>query len=185
MTVHAAHNSVALPETFTDIVACLQEIGERWSNGTARSSDNIATRFTDRLQQAQSAMHGEGPAQNSLLDIRQPVYSNDLRLSRPGTRRGSAQLGAVPQQDFNLAAKTPTAGFSPDSMSLAFPPMPSLFEQYLGGPPMDVESNTQAFNIAQANSEYIMGSTATHPFDDIPNIFDSPFQEVRESQLRL
>lgn len=177
---HAAHNPAPLSDIFADIVSCLQQIAARWNKGTTASSDNLALRFMRRLQQAQSTINGEH-APKSFLDIRQPVYSDDLRMSHPGTRRGSTQWSAVPQQARKNPGgpSTPSTGFSPDSMSLAFPPMPLSFQQCQDGLLVDRASDsTQSFLTAAVDADYIMHSAASDPFNDFSNIFDTPFLEV-------
>lgn len=64
-------------------------------------------------------------------------------------------------------------------MSLAFPPMPLSFQQCQDGLLVDrANESTQPFLRAAVDSDYIMHSTASDPFNDFSNIFDTPFLEV-------
>lgn len=171
-----------LSETFADVVTCLRKIAERWSKGRTDNSDNLASRFTDRLQQAEAAMQGQEYAQSGFLDIRQPVYSDYLRSSRPGTRRESVKPGATSgDQSFNILTgnKSPNASFSPDSMSLAFPPMPLSFQQYQQDSSLiGAEGNTQPYVVQPADEDYMMSSVADNSLDELSKYFDAPFLEV-------
>lgn len=172
-----------LSETFADIVVCLQRIAERWNQASMESTDNLAFRFTDRLQQAAAAMQGEKFTRNSLLDIRQPVYSEDVQPPRSGAREAPIQSNTPSRhQVFDVFAipNTPGAGFSPDSMSLAFPPMPISFQsQHQHNPMMTgAGDNGQAMIMPPINDEYTTNSAETESFDELAKFFEAPFPEV-------
>ncbi|KAK1731423.1 fungal-specific transcription factor domain-containing protein [Colletotrichum acutatum] len=140
---HSTYYDVALPDGFDSLVNSLNVIAQRW-NGLGDVSDNLASKFAGRLIQARHQGRG-------MLDIRQAVYSDDTRpdtisvsagdnpktpgLSR--VRSNHRDIAFSPSQAtgqepaFLGGLGTSTMDFeqeaSPDSISLAFPPLPIAF----------------------------------------------------------
>lgn len=141
---HSIYYNVALPSGFESLVGSLNTIAKRW-NGLGDTSYNLASKFAGRLVQARRQGHG-------MLDIRQAVYSDDTRpeaavaISEPNPRtpgmarteshRQSAGFSAScpPDQDATFLGNLGNSNMdfeqeaSPDSISLAFPPLPISFQ---------------------------------------------------------
>lgn len=140
---HSTYYNVALPDGFDSLVNSLNVIAQRW-NGLGDMSDNLASKFAGRLIQARHQGRG-------MLDIRQAVYSDDARPDTisvptgdnprtPGVSRvrsNHRDIAFSPSQAtgqdsaFLGGLGTSTMDFeqeaSPDSISLAFPPLPIAF----------------------------------------------------------
>ncbi|KAF9879358.1 hypothetical protein CkaCkLH20_02901 [Colletotrichum karsti] len=134
---HSIYYSVVLPGGFDSLVGSLRIIAKRW-NGPGDTSENLASKFAGRLVQARQRGHG-------MLDIRQAVYSDDRHdESSPLSGNNLRTLGALhprpngqgtglsPRQDnfmgdFDTSAMNFDQEASPDSISMAFPPLPLAF----------------------------------------------------------
>ncbi|KAH7134946.1 fungal-specific transcription factor domain-containing protein [Dendryphion nanum] len=128
LLAHATYYSEPLDSTSEIISSSLVEVGRRWAGRNASSAtdslDNLASRFSRRLERAKQTMHGTDTPSDPILDIRQPVYSGQTIRSRatsvtpiPPLEPGiSSALIGIPEHQ------------SPDSISLAFPPLPFSFE---------------------------------------------------------
>ncbi|KAI8941889.1 hypothetical protein NX059_000003 [Plenodomus lindquistii] len=180
LLAHCVHHSTALSDEFDIIVASLATIAKRWNGFQEQGSDNLASRFASRLRQARTSATGDLTSRkNSLLDIRQPAYSEDMS-SMPGTRRGSVHLESttfppdIPSFD---AAQTAPIGFSPDSMSLAFPPMPYSLQQHSGAfPPTEGHGKPCIPSLDHGEQALVPPDPEVQ---ELANYFDAPFEEVR------
>lgn len=105
---HARYHNVPLSSEFSVLVSSLHEIAQRFSGPHNTTSENLASKFASRLTRAEISVSGNisGPS----LDIRQTAYSNPTAPGSP-----NAVL-----EDFG--------NHSPDSISLAFPPLPPSFQ---------------------------------------------------------
>jgi hypothetical protein len=106
---HANFHSLSLPPEFGGLISSLQEISRRWKGPHDGPVENLASRFASRLRQAQSP-NSDSDTRPS-LDIRQTAYSDQTEPTISNTPRGD---------DFSHC--------SPDSISLAFPPLPLSFQ---------------------------------------------------------
>jgi hypothetical protein len=75
LLAHSLHYNVPLAPSFDSLTNSLREISRRWNgphaeNGLENETDNLASKFASRLDQARH----KGP---NALDIRQPVYSEE------------------------------------------------------------------------------------------------------------
>ncbi|KAK1848869.1 C6 transcription factor [Colletotrichum chrysophilum] len=123
---------------FDLLVGSLRTIAKRW-NGPGDTSENLASKFAGRLVQARQQGHG-------MLDIRQAVYSDDRHeissplsgnsLGPPGAVRSGAghpnngfspRPGGAFVDGFGASAVDFDQEASPDSISMAFPPLPLAF----------------------------------------------------------
>ncbi|KIW04988.1 uncharacterized protein PV09_04148 [Verruconis gallopava] len=143
LLVHASYYNIQLSSAFQSIVDSLWEIGRRW-NGLAGAldTDNLASKFASRLLQAKQQGSYFG-------DIRHAAYAQDSDQEGSGrVQADSASLigsDAPCQQSTKfLAQRTngtsmettflegnvmPSDGQdSPDSISMAFPPLPLAFQ---------------------------------------------------------
>lgn len=142
---HALYYRIPLPAAFDSMRDSLWEIARRWRGVDAGADwraedsvpDNLAAKFAARLVHAKQM--GAPP------DIRQAAYSEDAGLLYPSTSPMSSSatpaasgasiaLASYPQA-FRTSSVQGTVGVggnpqseSPDSMSLAFPPLPLAFQ---------------------------------------------------------
>ncbi|KAI8279284.1 Citrinin biosynthesis transcriptional activator ctnR [Colletotrichum sp. SAR11_240] len=135
---HSLYYSVTLPGGFDSLVGSLRTIAKRW-NGPGDTSENLASKFAGRLVQARQQGHG-------MLDIRQAVYSDDRHetssplsgnnLRTPGAVRPGAshpntgfspRPGGAYVDGFGASGVDFDQEASPDSISMAFPPLPLAF----------------------------------------------------------
>lgn len=134
LLAHAIHYSCPLAPEFESLISSLGEISTR-CNGphmTATAPDNLASKFAARLDQARQ--QGAEP-----LDIRDAAYSqsNSIRASSSaihqqnfsdeGPGMQSSHLG-IPVGTKSVAMANRDEEGSPDSISLAFPPLPLAFQ---------------------------------------------------------
>ncbi|KAL0937713.1 uncharacterized protein CTRU02_207444 [Colletotrichum truncatum] len=191
---HSLYYSVTLPGGFDSLVGSLRSIAKRW-NGPGDPSENLASKFARRLVQARQQGHG-------MLDIRQAVYSDDPPeapshitennpktpgVARPGPNHQSSGFSpsrpvgqdaafmgnfGAPGMDFEQEA-------SPDSISLAFPPLPLAFhaQNSSRGPtamPSPVPGAAQPSHLS-GYDQYGVGvpnghSVGAHPADDFEDL---------------
>ncbi|KAF1970022.1 hypothetical protein BU23DRAFT_220158 [Bimuria novae-zelandiae CBS 107.79] len=179
LLAHAVHHSTSLSDVFENVVTSLGTIAQRWNGSGVQNNDNLASRFASRLRQARASATGDlASRKNSLLDIRQPAYSDDMS-SVPGTRRGSVHLDSVslpPDMPPLDTAQTPPMGFSPDSMSLAFPPMPYSLQHHSGAF-LPTENQVKPYMAPIAHGEQIMAPPGPE-VQELTNYFDAPFEEM-------
>lgn len=119
---HASYyKGASLPLEFDSMISSLWEISRRW-NGTLSGTDgsssspqeNLASKFASRLMHAKQM--------GASLDIRQTAYSEDhVSSSAPATQTPTGISYLSPSNAVHF-------GESPDSMSLAFPPLPLAFQ---------------------------------------------------------
>ncbi|KAF2652504.1 hypothetical protein K491DRAFT_663631 [Lophiostoma macrostomum CBS 122681] len=179
LLAHSVHHSTTLSSVFNTIATSLETIAKRWNGSELDSKDNLASRFASRLRKARSSAKADPSSQhNSLLDIQEPAYSDDLPSTVPGTRCGSAlPEPSIPVPDIPqaTAAQTPPTDFSPDSMSLAFPPMPYSLQQHHRDISL-TESQLNAYmpSLAQEGQMLLPGQE----FQELTNYFDAPFDEM-------
>jgi hypothetical protein len=215
LLAHTLHYHTQLPPEFDSLVSSLREVSRRWNGpniGDQAPIENLASRFARRLTQARD----KGPHS---LDIRQAAYSEDQIRASSGSRVPQYQ-GAVPlrhptsatSQNFpangtlrggignsglgneNIGASDIVAQEgSPDSISLAFPPLPLAFQQNCPNTQArsqalhDDSLRQEAAMYGQANFEHPMapdcdqmnelhqiGAEGTG-YDDLNSFFEYPF----------
>ncbi|KAJ8132771.1 hypothetical protein O1611_g853 [Lasiodiplodia mahajangana] len=142
LLAHSGYYRIDLDTAFDSLIRSLQEISQRWEGPFASSksscASNLAAKFAQRLLEARQL----GP--NS-LDIRQPAFSKNTAgsFSGPPSQEGISEIASL-QQDEGQSTQSfthhgnqgpiPYYGShmeqqaSPDSISLAFPPLPSAFQ---------------------------------------------------------
>ncbi|KAI0102964.1 fungal-specific transcription factor domain-containing protein [Nemania sp. FL0031] len=142
LLAHSGYYRIDIDAAFDSLIQSLQEISQRWEGPFASSksacASNLASKFAQRLLEARHL----GP--NS-LDIRQPAFSKNTAGAFPVSphQDGAAEIGPL-QQDEGQSGHSfthhenqgpiPYYGghmeqqASPDSISLAFPPLPSAFQ---------------------------------------------------------
>ncbi len=135
LLAHAIHYSCPLAPEFESLISSLREISRR-CNGPHKitaAPDNLASKFAVRLDQARQ--QGAEP-----LDIREAAYSqdngtrvtgslmHDQNFSDSGPGIQSAHLGVPIGTKSAHVSMNPDQEGSPDSISLAFPPLPLAFQ---------------------------------------------------------
>ncbi|OBT41687.1 hypothetical protein VE00_07803 [Pseudogymnoascus sp. WSF 3629] len=155
LLAHTLHYNIPLPQEFDSLTNSLREISRRWNgphaqDGLCDVSQNLASKFASRLVHAR----GRGP---HALDLRQAAYSEDnLQDSSAHQTASVSQIsqsqlnhtildGTLPnnsnphmalpigQQVSGGTIITDQEG-SPDSISLAFPPLPLAFQPHCANP---------------------------------------------------
>lgn len=189
LLAHSSYLCTPLSSSFDSLVESLKEISKRW-NGlvlppSARNrSGDLASKFASRLEEAKNS----GP---TTLDIRQAAYSEDD--DRAGLDRTLSEttycpsINPPPPGGFQTSSTLWTCGdasnlsshtdASPESISLAFPPLPQAF-QGPGGSQTRVNSSEMAMG-------GVYNYTAHHPgdvggqiyqgFEDISAFLDGTF----------
>ncbi|KAM5382540.1 hypothetical protein ACJZ2D_002544 [Fusarium nematophilum] len=148
LLAHAGYFNKPLSPSFHSLVNSLSEMGRRWS-GPHGSGSNLASRFAARLLQA----HAEGAGS---VDIRESAFSEkpagvttrSMSINgvvalqpqpdgqQPQQQYTSYQFPAAASQGFQPFVVPDTGmGGSPDSISLAFPPLPLSFQAHLASGP--------------------------------------------------
>ncbi|TDZ34240.1 hypothetical protein C8035_v009529 [Colletotrichum spinosum] len=195
---HSLYYSVALTGDFDSLVGSLRIIANRWS-GTGDKSENLASKFATRLAQARQQGHG-------MLDIRQAVYSEDRRETPssasgvyPGTpgRSLNQQVSGLglnaagpTEQDATFMGAFHAVGLdfdqeaSPDSISLAFPPLPLAFhaQNSSRGPttmPSPAPGHSQTPHMAYGHynveNDHVIGPNPVGDFGDLNAYLDYSF----------
>ncbi|PQE19847.1 C6 transcription factor protein [Rutstroemia sp. NJR-2017a BVV2] len=156
LLAHALHYNTVVPPELDLLTRSLREISRRWNGpyvqGQATGTDNLASKFATRLDYARK----HGP---HALDIRQPAYSEEQnshntngsavprRILRSTSSHASPSSGNLQYMNGLSHTATPapfTNAYqlddqnnilheqegSPDSISLAFPPLPLAFQPH-------------------------------------------------------
>ncbi|KAF3055722.1 C6 transcription factor [Daldinia childiae] len=141
LLAHASYYQVPLLKEFESLVESLLEMSNRWNpwrpQEGPRFVENLASKFAMRLRHAQR----QGPG---AIDIRQPAYSEDDVLQREQDAPVSvpihtgqllncrSDLYSIPSPMATRNTQANTVGSnndaSPDSITLAFPPLPLAFQ---------------------------------------------------------
>ncbi|KAI8160273.1 Citrinin biosynthesis transcriptional activator ctnR [Colletotrichum sp. SAR 10_65] len=192
---HSLYYSVTLPGGFDSLVGSLRTIAKRW-NGPGDTSENLASKFAGRLVQARQQGHG-------MLDIRQAVYSDDRHetssplsgnsLGPPGAVRSGAghpnngfspRPGGAYVDGFGASAVDFDQEASPDSISMAFPPLPLAFhaQNPSRGPtampspvPANLQSHLSAYDHYDMGVPNGQGPNMVGEFEDLNAYLDYSF----------
>jgi len=194
--------------SFNTIVELLEDIARRWDSlaiPTDNPTDNLASRFGRRLRDAKNlvANHDERKNDSATLDIRRPVYSEqgepvdgETQPPSPEHQRNTQTFEVRQPQylsdlDFN----------SPDSISMAFPPLPNAFQQYgfhhEVEPSQNMAPAAGASDPTQMNQSYALGPQLPHVlpsqhlnhfdfgrFDDLSNDMNQQVCEFTPSGIK-
>jgi hypothetical protein len=132
LLAHAAYYNAPLAVSFDSIVGSLTEISRRWDGPQGTSGSNLASKFASRLLQTRQ----EGAES---VDITEPALSEQQRgmATRDNAAERSdlkAQASVGQQYGGSIgpcaAMDSGRQDGSPDSISLAFPPLPPAFQAY-------------------------------------------------------
>ncbi|TVY49129.1 hypothetical protein LOCC1_G001208 [Lachnellula occidentalis] len=212
LLAHSLHFNTPLAPQFKSLTNSLFEISRRWNGPAESETDNLASKFASRLVQARYK------GLNS-LDIRQAAYSEEQitdgmnPTTGPNLRPGASSL--YPMQEIACASIPPASSVSkngergdgnmestmmmdqedsPDSISLAFPPLPPAFQPHLASNSQTrisspVMSGMDAITCYGQHGEAGFGSTYPDPnvmgygagtgnasgFEDLNSFFDYSF----------
>jgi hypothetical protein len=153
LLVHSVYYSIELSMCFDSIVNSLREIGRRWvGHFTTRmphANENLASKFASRLLQIRQ----QG---TTSLDVRQAAYAQDsyqINHTKQPPQRSSPDAGPIPicvthpstmlhshseidptmNTRWDTVMPVPAMSHdSPDSISMAFPPLPLAFQGVSG-----------------------------------------------------
>jgi hypothetical protein len=215
LLAHALHYNTVVPPELDSLTKSLKEISRRWNGphvqGQGSGADNLASKFATRLEYARN----QGP---HALDIRQPAYSEEQnshstngpaaprRILRSTNSQTSPSNGNLPNVNGLLHTVTHapfTKGHqfndqstiiveqegSPDSISLAFPPLPLAFQPHCTGGnntrmPSPVLGNAQTYSNNRETDYNGFGSlpqngtaftSAGNGYEDLSSFFDYSF----------
>jgi hypothetical protein len=178
LLAHASYHDTTLPAEFDSLISSLLEIASRWAGQHSIEPENLASRFAKRLVQARN----EGLASHQpTLDIRQPAYSGEVDIDMARSLAGDQSQG------LNVGASDQIQ--SPDSMSLAFPPLPLSFQaQALSNGPSrvisavnDPYSGTAGYDLTLMTT----GGALVTSFEGLEEFFADPvFSMQRVSTYR-
>ncbi|KAH9214211.1 fungal-specific transcription factor domain-containing protein [Leptodontidium sp. 2 PMI_412] len=138
LLAHALHYNTVVPPELDSLTRSLKEISKRWNGPHAQDkasgTENLASKFATRLEYAKN----HGPHS---LDIRQPAYSDEQSSHHTnGMPQMNGLTHTMNSASFNTGyqpddenALIPEQERSPDSISLAFPPLPLAFQPHCTG----------------------------------------------------
>lgn len=165
----ATFHSTTLAPAFGSLLTSLQEISRRWKGPHEGPTENLASRFASRLGKAQYSASSSDVLPS--LDIRQTAYSDQVE---------PVITSAFGIDDFSQC--------SPDSISLAFPPLPLSFQHNQintkPGPARDTQPENHMFDAPEV--DYDAGAPGTevtnlglvdsmHSFEELSQFFNDPF----------
>lgn len=141
LLTHTAYNKTAIPEEFEKLISTLLQISERWAgpqSAASRSKGNLASGFAKRLIHARDNLSPDD-WRHLDLDIRQPAYSEQESAQTldsdhsKGIGEEARNTQGCYEANFpnTFAGHQDTHDRSPDSVTLAFPPLPLAFQQPL------------------------------------------------------
>ncbi|RSM03817.1 hypothetical protein CEP52_007191 [Fusarium oligoseptatum] len=175
LLTHAVFQEKPISPVFDSIVQSLDEISKRWNGRHASTSSNLASKFKSRLLQArQDGYHGAASIrEEAFSDKKYPSHEQEDNSpsSLAYSHATAFQLGL----DANAAAMAfkPASKSSPDSVSLAFPPLPgSLQDAFLTQPSHGMQqvmdaSTQDTIAVADCFTDpSLMADPCTYPFLD-------------------
>lgn len=189
LIAHSLYYQIHLPPELDNLISSLYEMSRRWSGDHSASTENLASKFALRLEHARRS-----GLQNA--DMRQAAYSEDQAPSVAVSPRldGNNTQNVTQEHDtshrplgtFGEVMPLPVCqGESPDSITLAFPPLPLAFQaqgatEVQGRAPTapmlncDMhEAGATYHQNAHLSSEVPLGSNIT--FEDMASYLDYSF----------
>jgi hypothetical protein len=176
LITHAAYSATPIAEEFETLVNSLTEIGIRWAGPLAAGSsvygNNLASKFASRLLKDKTSVP-------KASDIRQAAYSDHdpipgqtgskdqasrlgqyRPMNMPGNHLSSGDWHDARSSDVHLAPASQPQHSPPDSVSMAFPPLPIALQMPTGnlsaGTPLDFANMEQCTPIFHATKEHQM-----------------------------
>lgn len=132
LLAHAFYYDISLPNEFDSLVHSLQVMAQRWNGEHSANKSNLASKFATRLNHARQ----EGL---QTLDIRVAAYSdNPAGLADTAVNAASHTFNGLMTESITAGQPLGTfgevlpvaadQGETPDSITLAFPPLPLAFQ---------------------------------------------------------
>jgi hypothetical protein len=132
LLAHTFYYNISLPKEFDSLIDSLQVMARRWNGDHSTAKSNLASKFATRLNNARQAGL-------QTLDIRQAAYAdNPAGLADGATNASSNTFGDIQNGSSTIEQRlgafgevSPVAvdqGETPDSITLAFPPLPLAFQ---------------------------------------------------------
>ncbi|KAF3914832.1 hypothetical protein ABW20_dc0103781 [Dactylellina cionopaga] len=201
LLAHSRYNGTELHRTFNDITLSLKKIARSWAgcedgshlrgsvneqrgdNSREEEEENLASKFASRLEQAWKGVElKQFGRRDPTLDIRQPVYSDEIDQSRASSVTPILQTPLTQQFGEKTAEENETmhTECSPDSITLAFPPLPVSFEGFQDHANM-TQHGIDILNNVVASSNLANDPTQHHQprFNvDLDDIFDDQYQHM-------
>lgn len=189
LIAHSFYYHIQLPSEFDSLVSSLQETSRRWNGPLPSLQENLASKFAMRLELARkSGVQTADMRQAAYSEYQAPSTVASPRAHSSATKDASVNNGASyrPLGTFGEILPVPYCqGESPDSMTLAFPPLPLAFqaqttvdnmgkvvyEPGLNGGPQ--QRNDGLEDSLHLSSEMPIGSAIT--FEDMASYLDYPF----------
>jgi hypothetical protein len=150
---HASWQYNAFSADVDTAIWCLEIVAERWNGARGSNSnlsgDNLASKFAARLRQAQKRFRSSQSNRENdpPVDIQEPAYAGEDDPRTTASTEGSTDptsqplLGLNTQYSYQLSSGDDPSlsqlydGFTPDSITMAFPPLPAVFSNDLGSFP--------------------------------------------------
>ncbi|KAH7090825.1 fungal-specific transcription factor domain-containing protein [Paraphoma chrysanthemicola] len=132
LLAHAFYYDISLPNEFESLIHSLQVMAGRWNGDHSTTKSNLASKFAARLNHARQAGL-------QTLDIRQAAYSdnpagladeatNAASNTAAGIHNGAGSIGQPLGTFGEILPVAADQGETPDSITLAFPPLPLAFQ---------------------------------------------------------
>ncbi|KAF2021718.1 hypothetical protein BU24DRAFT_25930 [Aaosphaeria arxii CBS 175.79] len=128
LITHSLYYSIPLPRQFDSLLESLMEMANRWNGDPSAPGGNLSSKFALRLNHARN--YGD-----QTLDIRQAAYpehqlgtakgsSDDIQQGNGASGVAHSMPGACGENPPGATGQCET----PDSITLAFPPLPLAFQ---------------------------------------------------------
>ncbi len=210
LLTHSRYYGLKLHPAFDIIILSLNKIAHSWkglqdptrlSNLSAElpihdqvdekfgeEEENLASKFSTRLQQAHKGVESKSLNVRD-LDIRLPVYSSEIDRSRAGSTTPIVH-DHMPMTEQYIDERmgrmdNGQTSYSPDSISLAFPPLPVSFEGFRD--PADLLADQNGFDITSKSApDGNLGNVPNQQGHSIFNVdLDGLFDDQYQQMLRV
>ncbi|KAF4417574.1 Zn(II)2Cys6 transcriptional activator [Fusarium acutatum] len=132
LLTHAAYYQSALTSSFDSVISSLEEISRRWNGEQPPARANLASKFCSRLKKARIEGSGSVDIREAFSERQDAIPSSrnaDVSFRNTGLQRMSTSNEVtVPGALDGEIGINGTQTESPESISLAFPPLPLSFQ---------------------------------------------------------
>ncbi|KAF5660924.1 hypothetical protein FDENT_13632 [Fusarium denticulatum] len=132
LLTHAAYYQSALTSSFDSVISSLEEISRRWNGEQPPARANLASKFCSRLKKARIEGSGSVDIREAFAEKQDAIPSSrnaDVSFRNTGLHRMSTSTEVtVPGTLDGDIGINGTQTESPESISLAFPPLPLSFQ---------------------------------------------------------
>ncbi|KAF4459573.1 Zn(II)2Cys6 transcriptional activator [Fusarium albosuccineum] len=171
LLTHAAYYQTPLHSSYDSIVASLDDMTCRWSGTLQPASANLASKFSSRLKKAR--LNGADAA-----DIREAFSDKENTASPSGTMcanldgKSLESLGPVTGSNQPVPFQNSQTE-SPESISLAFPPLPLSFQ--MDNAPRDSISALASENVNSTDEAHVSNLDVPSNFLDFCDLSEHTF----------